>query len=182
MVLDAVGNPQTILLLGGTSEIGLAICERYLKNAHARIVLAAMPNDPGRDDAGERGVDIGTGGALPSHTFRRGETARGNRDAFVVNGRRTLDLLGNVLLGFLEGQCRVSRVAFHIGNIGFQRVNRLFLGRRLGRSGISLGLGLRCCGLALIDALLQLLDLLITALQLVAQLLDLLLLSVDRLL
>jgi decaprenylphospho-beta-D-erythro-pentofuranosid-2-ulose 2-reductase len=51
MVLDAVGNPQTILLLGGTSEIGLAICERYLENAHARIVLAAMPDDPGRDDA-----------------------------------------------------------------------------------------------------------------------------------
>ena len=51
MVLDAVGNPQTILLLGGTSEIGLAICERYLRNAHARIILAAMPDDPGRDDA-----------------------------------------------------------------------------------------------------------------------------------
>jgi len=51
MVLDAVGNPQTILLLGGTSEIGLAICERYLQNARARIVLAAMPGDPGRDDA-----------------------------------------------------------------------------------------------------------------------------------
>jgi len=51
MVLDAVGNPQTILLLGGTSEIGLAICERYLQNARARILLAAMPNDPGRDDA-----------------------------------------------------------------------------------------------------------------------------------
>jgi decaprenylphospho-beta-D-erythro-pentofuranosid-2-ulose 2-reductase len=51
MVLDAVGNPQTILLLGGTSEIGLAICERYLQNAHARILLAAMPDDPGRDDA-----------------------------------------------------------------------------------------------------------------------------------
>jgi decaprenylphospho-beta-D-erythro-pentofuranosid-2-ulose 2-reductase len=29
----------------------LAICERYLQNAHARIVLAAMPNDPGRDAA-----------------------------------------------------------------------------------------------------------------------------------
>jgi decaprenylphospho-beta-D-erythro-pentofuranosid-2-ulose 2-reductase len=51
MVLDAVGNPQTILLLGGTSEIGLAICERYLQNAHARIVLACMPEDPLRDDA-----------------------------------------------------------------------------------------------------------------------------------
>jgi decaprenylphospho-beta-D-erythro-pentofuranosid-2-ulose 2-reductase len=51
MVLDATGNPQTILLLGGTSEIGLAICERYLRNAHARVVLACLPDDPGRDDA-----------------------------------------------------------------------------------------------------------------------------------
>ena len=51
MVFDAVGNPQAILLLGGTSEIGLAICERYLRDASARIVLAALPNDPGRDDA-----------------------------------------------------------------------------------------------------------------------------------
>jgi len=50
-MLDAVGNPQTILLLGGTSEIGLAICERYLRNTQARIVLAALPDDPGRDDA-----------------------------------------------------------------------------------------------------------------------------------
>lgn len=50
-MLDAVGNPQTILLLGGTSEIGLAICERYLRTASARIILAAMPGDPGRDDA-----------------------------------------------------------------------------------------------------------------------------------
>src|ERR1700735_5475357 len=51
MVLDAVGNPQTLLLLGGTSEIGLAICERYLRNAHARIVLADLPDHPGKDKA-----------------------------------------------------------------------------------------------------------------------------------
>lgn len=50
-MLDAVGNPQTILLLGGTSEIGLAICERYLRTSSARIVLACLPDDPGRDDA-----------------------------------------------------------------------------------------------------------------------------------
>lgn len=65
MVLDAVGNPQTILLLGGTSEIGLAICERYLRNAPARIVLAALPDDPGREaavaqmrSAGARSVEV----------------------------------------------------------------------------------------------------------------------------
>ncbi len=51
MVINAVGNPQTILLLGGTSEIGLAICERYLRNAPAHIVLAALPDDPARADA-----------------------------------------------------------------------------------------------------------------------------------
>ncbi|UXA17852.1 decaprenylphospho-beta-D-erythro-pentofuranosid-2-ulose 2-reductase [Mycobacterium sp. SMC-4] len=51
MVFDATGNPQSILLLGGTSEIGLAICERYLRNAKARVVLACMPGDPLRDAA-----------------------------------------------------------------------------------------------------------------------------------
>src|SRR6478735_8560434 len=51
MVFDAVGNPQSILLLGGTSEIGLAICARYLRESPARIVLAALPDDPGREDA-----------------------------------------------------------------------------------------------------------------------------------
>ncbi len=51
MVIDAVGNPQSILLLGGTSEIGLAICTRYLKESPARIVLAALPDDPGREAA-----------------------------------------------------------------------------------------------------------------------------------
>lgn len=65
MVLDSVGNPQTILLLGGTSEIGLAICERYLRNASARVLLACLPDDPGRDDAatqmraaGARSVEV----------------------------------------------------------------------------------------------------------------------------
>ncbi|MBB5166653.1 decaprenylphospho-beta-D-erythro-pentofuranosid-2-ulose 2-reductase [Mycobacterium sp. AZCC_0083] len=50
-MIDATGNPQTILLLGGTSEIGLAICERYLQNANARVILADLPNAPGREAA-----------------------------------------------------------------------------------------------------------------------------------
>ncbi|WP_216910989.1 decaprenylphospho-beta-D-erythro-pentofuranosid-2-ulose 2-reductase [Nocardia noduli] len=50
-MINAVGNPQTILLLGGTSEIGLAICAEYLKKGPIRIILAALPNDPLRDDA-----------------------------------------------------------------------------------------------------------------------------------
>jgi decaprenylphospho-beta-D-erythro-pentofuranosid-2-ulose 2-reductase len=50
-MIDATGNPQTILLLGGTSEIGLAICEQYLRNANARVILADLPNAPRREAA-----------------------------------------------------------------------------------------------------------------------------------
>lgn len=51
MVFDAVGNPQAILLLGGTSEIALAIAERYLRNAAARVILADLPDHPRKEDA-----------------------------------------------------------------------------------------------------------------------------------
>lgn len=50
-MINAVGNPQTLLLLGGTSEIGLAICEEYLKKDAMRVILAALPDDPRREDA-----------------------------------------------------------------------------------------------------------------------------------
>jgi decaprenylphospho-beta-D-erythro-pentofuranosid-2-ulose 2-reductase len=45
-MIDAVGNPQSILLLGGTSEIGLAVCSEYLRRQSLRVVLACMPGDP----------------------------------------------------------------------------------------------------------------------------------------
>lgn len=54
MVFDATGNPQTILLLGGTSEIALAIAERYLRNARARVILADLPGHPRKDVATEQ--------------------------------------------------------------------------------------------------------------------------------
>ncbi|MFC9893096.1 decaprenylphospho-beta-D-erythro-pentofuranosid-2-ulose 2-reductase [Nocardia sp. NPDC127579] len=50
-MINAVGNPQTILLLGGSSEIGLAICAEYLKKGPARVILAMLPNDPLREQA-----------------------------------------------------------------------------------------------------------------------------------
>lgn len=49
-MIDAVGNPQSLLLLGGTSEIGLAIALRYAKRRPLRVVLAARPS-PRLDDA-----------------------------------------------------------------------------------------------------------------------------------
>lgn len=44
-MFDAVGNPQSLLLLGGTSEIGLAVAMKYAKRRPLRVVLAARPSD-----------------------------------------------------------------------------------------------------------------------------------------
>lgn len=52
-MIDATGNPQTILLLGGTSEIGLAIVGEYLSHAPARVLLGIRPGSDRTDAAVE---------------------------------------------------------------------------------------------------------------------------------
>ncbi|HTF46493.1 MAG TPA: decaprenylphospho-beta-D-erythro-pentofuranosid-2-ulose 2-reductase [Pseudonocardia sp.] len=43
-MIDAVGNPQSVLLLGSTSEIGLAIVRRLAGGRPIRVVLAGRPS------------------------------------------------------------------------------------------------------------------------------------------
>ncbi|ALG83392.1 decaprenylphospho-beta-D-erythro-pentofuranosid-2-ulose 2-reductase [Gordonia phthalatica] len=52
-MFNAVGVPQSILILGGSSEIGLAIASEYLTKGAMRIVLATVPGDPTADAAVE---------------------------------------------------------------------------------------------------------------------------------
>ena len=56
-MMDALGVPQSVLLLGGTSDIALAIARRYAtgrrdQGSTLRVVLAARPGD--RRDEAER--------------------------------------------------------------------------------------------------------------------------------
>ncbi len=44
-MIDAVGNPQSVLLLGGTSEIGLAVVEAFASDRPLRVVLGARPSE-----------------------------------------------------------------------------------------------------------------------------------------
>lgn len=53
-MMNAVGVPQSVLVLGGSSEIGLAIAAEYLKQGPMRIVLATVPGDPAADAAVEQ--------------------------------------------------------------------------------------------------------------------------------
>ena len=123
MVLDAVGNPQAILLLGGTSEIGLAICERYLQNAHARIVLACLPDDPGRDDAvaqmkaaGAKSVQLIDFDAVDTDSHPKVIDA-----AFAGGGPRDIDvaIVAFGLLGDAEELWQNQRKAVQIAEINY---------------------------------------------------------------
>ena len=52
-MIDAVGNPQSLLLLGGTSDIALAIARRYAIGRQLRVVLAARPTPRRTESAAE---------------------------------------------------------------------------------------------------------------------------------
>ena len=120
MVLDAVGNPQTVLLLGGTSEIGLAICERYLQNARARIVLACIPEDPGRDAAaaqlkaaGARSVDLIDFDALDTDSHPK------VMDQAFADGDVDVAIVAFGLLGDAEELWQNQRKAVQIAEINY---------------------------------------------------------------
>ncbi|MGO1971830.1 MAG: decaprenylphospho-beta-D-erythro-pentofuranosid-2-ulose 2-reductase [Propionibacteriaceae bacterium] len=44
-MMDALGTPQSVLLLGGTSDIALAVVRRYAVSRPPRVVLAARPGE-----------------------------------------------------------------------------------------------------------------------------------------
>ena len=120
MVFDATGNPQTILLLGGTSEIGLAICARYLRNAKARVILACMPGDPLRGsaeaqmrDAGASAVEVIDFDAIDTDSHPAViEKAWGNGDVDVA-------IVAFGLLGDAEELWQNQRKAVQIADINY---------------------------------------------------------------
>ncbi|WP_152363163.1 decaprenylphospho-beta-D-erythro-pentofuranosid-2-ulose 2-reductase [Microlunatus speluncae] len=52
-MIDSLGVPQSLLLLGGTSDIALAIARRYAGSRPLRVVLAARAGDRRADAAKE---------------------------------------------------------------------------------------------------------------------------------
>ena len=57
-MIDSLGSPQSLLLLGGTSDIALAIARRYAAHRPLRVVLAARPS-PRRGAAAEELRSLG---------------------------------------------------------------------------------------------------------------------------
>lgn len=120
MVLNAVGSPQSILLLGGTSEIGLAICERYLRNSAARVVLAALPDDPGRDAAVAQMQAAGAGSVqLVDFDALATDSHPGVIDAAFADGDIDVAIVAFGLLGDAEELWQDQRKAVQIAEINY---------------------------------------------------------------
>ena len=72
-MLNAVGKAQNILLLGGTSDIGLAIVQEFLSHGPARVTLAARLDSP-RLDAAVRQVEQAGASAVEVIDFGAADT------------------------------------------------------------------------------------------------------------
>lgn len=72
-MIDAVGNPQSLLLLGGTSEIGLAVAAKFGVARPLRVILAGRPGQR-LDAAAEKLRLTGSMVSVLSFDARRPET------------------------------------------------------------------------------------------------------------
>lgn len=117
---DAMGSPQTVLLLGGSSEIGLAIIRKLVERRAKTVVLAGRDPDalkPAADDlrtAGASTVDIVAFDALATETHDAFID-----DVFSRHGDFDLVILAFGLLGDQEEAERDTEAALAVLRTNF---------------------------------------------------------------
>ncbi|SFT69970.1 decaprenylphospho-beta-D-erythro-pentofuranosid-2-ulose 2-reductase [Actinopolyspora lacussalsi subsp. righensis] len=100
-MIDAVGNPQSLLLLGGTSDIALATAERYARERPLRIVLAARPSDR-LEAAAERLRETGSTVTTVPFDARKPETHAETLDKAFGEGDIDISIVAFGMLGDQE--------------------------------------------------------------------------------
>lgn len=84
-MLDALGQPQAVLLLGGTSDIAVATVERWLRHRAVRVELAARPG-PRRDEVVRHLAEAGADVRVHDFDGEQTETHRELLDLVWANG------------------------------------------------------------------------------------------------
>jgi len=119
-MINAVGDPQKILLLGGTSEIGLAIVAEYLAHAPAAVVLACRPGDPETENAKNRVAAAGASGvAVLEFDAVRTEEHAGVLDAAWAGADVDLAIVAFGLLGDAEELWQDHSAAVTAADVNF---------------------------------------------------------------
>ena len=119
---DALGEVQSVLVLGGGSDIAIATCRRLAQQRGARIVLAARKPESCDSDAAE----LRAAGASDVQTVAFDATDFGSHEAFV---RDTFDRYGDfdvVLVAF--GVLGVQEIAEHDASAALEIVQTNFAG------------------------------------------------------
>ncbi|MFT4165741.1 MAG: decaprenylphospho-beta-D-erythro-pentofuranosid-2-ulose 2-reductase [Microlunatus sp.] len=100
-MIDAVGHPQSLLLLGGTSDIALAIARRYAIGRPLRVVLAARPTAR-RTEAAAELAELGCEVTEVDLEARSPETHAATIDAAFAGGDIDIAVVAFGLLGDAE--------------------------------------------------------------------------------
>lgn len=135
-MIDAVGNPQSLLLLGGTSEIGLAVAQRFARNRPLRIVLAGRPGARLEDAAAQLRATGAAVSVLPFEA-RRPETHADVVEKAFADGDIDVTVVAFGLLGDQEAawtNVEVARELAEVNYVGAVTVG-VALAQRLRRQG-----------------------------------------------
>ncbi len=119
-MINATGTPQRILLLGGSSEIGLAIVTEYLKEGPADVVLACRPGDPERD-RGAADLKAAGAGAIEHLDFDAADfpTHSAVLDAAWADGDVDVAIVAFGLLGEAEELWRNQPLAVRFVDVNY---------------------------------------------------------------
>ncbi len=117
-MINALGQPQTLLLLGGTSDIALAVARDYAQRGKPTVVLAARPG-PRRDAA----VTELTGLGLPVEAVDFDAEATDTHAALIESVARDRDIDVAVVafgvLGDEEEAWRDHAAAVHLATVNY---------------------------------------------------------------
>lgn len=130
-MIDALGQPQSVLLLGGTSDIALATVEHWLRHRPLRVELAARPG-PRRDAAVAR--LSAAGAAVIAHDFdaERTETHRALVDEVASAGDVDVALVAFGVLADDDSSWQDHEAALHqvaVNYVGAVSVGVLLAGQ-----------------------------------------------------
>jgi decaprenylphospho-beta-D-erythro-pentofuranosid-2-ulose 2-reductase len=135
-VIDAVGNPQSLLVLGGTSEIGLAVAESFARSRPLRVILAGRPGTR-LDDAAQRLRGTGSTVSVLPFDARRPETHAEVVEKAFADGDVDVTLVAFGILGDQEAawtDIEAAREMAEVNYVGAVTVG-VALADRLRRQG-----------------------------------------------